>query len=201
MLVRDPRLLPWLAGFALLLAGLGLFAEQVNPWLDYREQAILSGQWWRLLTCHLVHINLWHTGMNLSGFLLCCYFFSDIYSRGVFLTWLASALPVSFAFLFFDNISGSYVGLSGVLHGWLVLALVAGIRGNPWLHSLVLALVAGRLTWEQLPGYDVDYLRAYIDARVYVNAHLYGSLAGALIGVVLLWRRIGGTGERPDDRA
>lgn len=187
MFVRDPRLLPWLAGFALLIAALGVFAEQVNPWLDYREEAIRAGQWWRLLTCHLVHINLWHAGLNLAGFLLCCYFFIDLYSRRVFFSWFFLSAPlVSLAFLLFDEMPGSYAGLSGLLHGWLVLALVAGIRGNPWLHTLVLVLVAGRLIWEQLPGYDVDYMRDYIDASVHVNAHLYGSLMGLLIGGVIL---------------
>ena len=67
-----------------------------------------------------------------------------------------------------------------------VLCLLIGWRGNPVLHSLVLAVVAGRLVWEQLPGYDVDYLRAWINGRVYVNAHLYGALSGALLAVAML---------------
>ena len=196
MLVRDPRFLPWIAIFAFLIAGLGVFAEQVNPWLDYREADIRAGQWWRLATSHLVHINLWHMAMNLAGFLLCCYFFTDIYTRRIFVAWLGCAPVLGILFLLFDDMPGSYAGLSGLLHGWLVLALVAGFRGHPWLHGLVLALVSGRLIWEQMPGYDVDYLRDYIDASVHVNAHLYGAFLGLLIGLFLYWRRQDGRASR-----
>ena len=66
----------------------------------------------------------------------------------------------------------------------------------------MLAVVAGRLVWEQLPGYDVDYLRAWINGRVYVNAHLYGALSGALLATILLLagrrRRTTALGRRSD---
>ena len=94
-------------------------------------------------------------------------------------------LPTAVLFVL-DRDLGWYVGLSGLLQGLLVLCLLIGWRGNPVLHSLVLAVVAGRLVWEQLPGYDVDYLRAWINGRVYVNAHLYGALSGALLAVAML---------------
>lgn len=73
------------------------------------------------------------------------------------------------------------MGLSGILHGLLVYCLLQGWRGNPWLHSLVLLVIAGRIVSEQQAGYDVEYLRSWIDGRVYVNAHLYGALAGVLL--------------------
>ena len=190
--IRDPALWPWLAGFAALLAVLGLLHEQVNPWLNYEGEAILGGQLWRLWTAHLVHLNLWHLGMNLGGFLLCAWFFPDVYSRQRLLVWLVcSPLFISLMMLGVDQTPGTYVGLSGALHGWLVLALLLGFRQHPWIHSLVLALLAGRLLYEQLPGYDVDYLQDWIDGSVYVNAHLYGAVSGVLLAaaVKLLGRR------------
>ena len=55
------------------------------------------------------------------------------------------------------------------------------LAGESLLHSLVLLVIAGRIVSEQQAGYDVEYLRSWIDGRVYVNAHLYGALAGVLL--------------------
>ncbi|HCI11612.1 MAG TPA: rhombosortase, partial [Alcanivorax sp.] len=118
---------------------------------------------------------------------LILFFFRDLLDRRRFWLWFAVSAPlVGAVFFVLDRDLGWYVGLSGLLQGLLVLCLVIGWRGNPVLHSLVLAVVAGRLVWEQLPGYDVDYLRAWINGRVYVNAHLYGALSGALLAVAML---------------
>lgn len=184
LIARDPLLRRYLIAFSLLLAVLGLAHEWANPLLEYQQAAILQGEWWRLYSAHLVHLNHWHMLMNLSGFLLCAWFFPDVYDRRLLVLWLlVSPLATSLLMLFLDHASGPYVGLSGILHGWLVLALLLGFRSHPWLHSLVLVLIAGRLAWEQLPGYDTEYLRAWIDGRVYVNAHLYGALTGVLLAV------------------
>lgn len=189
--VRDPLLRRYLILFSVLLAALGLAHAWVNPHLEYVRALIFDGQLWRLYSAHLVHLNHWHMLMNLGGFLLCAWFFTDVYDRWLLGLWLlVSPLLVSGLMLYVDQASGPYVGLSGILHGWLVMALLLGFRTHPWLHALVLALVAGRLVWEQLPGYDVEYLRGWINGRVYVNAHLYGALSGVLLaaGVALIRR-------------
>ncbi|KAF0808909.1 hypothetical protein A167_02254 [Alcanivorax sp. S71-1-4] len=190
--VRDPLLRRYLILFAVLLAVLGLAHAWINPLLEYQRATLLDGQLWRLYSAHFVHLNHWHMLMNLGGFLLCAWFFTDVYDRWLLAAWLlVSPLLVSLLMLYVDQASGPYVGLSGILHGWLVMALLLGFRTHPWLHALVLALVAGRLIWEQLPGYDVDYLRDWIDGRVYVNAHLYGALSGVLLAAgVAFWRRV-----------
>lgn len=188
----DPALVWHVLALSMLMLLFGLLHQQLNPWLEFDRQAIASGQWWRLISAHLVHSNLWHLGMNLLGFVLCWYFFADLLTRARLWLWLGfSILLVSSAFWWRDSGLQQYVGLSGVLHGLLVMCLLLGWRGNPWLHSLVLAVIVTRLTLEQQPDYDIDYLRDRIDAAVYVNAHLYGALAGALIaGGIALWSRI-----------
>ena len=192
MPIKDPGLLPWLAGFIVLLVVLGLTGKPVNDVLMYNQAAIADGQWWRLVTGHFVHLNHWHLLLNLGGFLLCCYFFSDVYDRHLFFLWLLVSAPiVGLVFYFVDDLAGNYAGLSGLLHGWLIIALIVGWRTHPWIHALVLALITGRLIWEQLPGYDADYLRDYIDGAVHVNAHLYGALVGLFLSfAVLLTRRL-----------
>lgn len=189
MHIADRPLRWHILGLTSLLLVLGLAHEWVNPWLRYDREAIEGGQLWRLVTCHLVHMNAWHMAMNLTGFLLCWFFFTDLMTRRMLWTWLAASAPVvGLAFFFLDPDMNRYVGLSGLLHGLLVLLLVSGWRGNPILHSVVLAVIAGRMVWEQMPGYDVDYLRGFIDGSVYVNAHLYGGIAGLCLSPLFIRR-------------
>lgn len=186
MHVADPKLKWHVVGLVALMVLLGLGHEWVNDWLRYDREAVGVGQVWRLVTCHLVHLNPWHMAMNLAGFLLCNYFFNDLLTRRLVWLWLGvSTITVGLAFYWVDTDLHWYVGLSGILHGLLIICLLIGWRGNPVLHSVVLAAVVGRLIWEQTPGYDVNYLQDVIQGRVYVNAHLYGSLTGAVIGALV----------------
>ena len=171
------------------MALLALAGDSATELLRYRRAEVAAGQWWRLLTCHLVHLNGWHALLNLTGFTLVCLFFDDLLSvRRLALWFLVSAPLVGGAFYYLDAELAGYVGLSGILHGLFVLCLVLGIRGQPVLHLLVLALVVGRLVYEQMPDYDVNYARDWIGGRVHVNAHLYGAIVGGLLGSILWWR-------------
>jgi rhomboid family GlyGly-CTERM serine protease len=189
MHTADPGLRWHVIGLLVLMLVLGLFHETVNPWLEYQRSEIANGQLWRLITGHLVHMNLWHLGMNLAGFVLCWQFFPDLLTRKRLWLWLGLSIPlVSAGFWFVDTNLQGYVGFSGLLHGLLVMCLLAGLPGHPRLHGLILVLVVGRLTWEQMPGYNVDYLVDTIGGSVYVNAHLYGSLVGAVLGGIFWWQ-------------
>lgn len=198
MPTRDSKLFAHVAALVLFMLLLAWAHEAVNPWLRYDRNAVLSGQVWRLWTCHLVHLNLWHGLLNAGGLLLLVVFFRDLLDRFRLFLWFAlCGLGTGLAFVFIDTGLGWYVGLSGLVQGLLVMCLLLGWRGHPRLHSLVLAVVAGRLIWEQTPGYDVMYLQAWIHAPVYVNAHLYGALTGALCAALLCypWRAF----SRPTD--
>ena len=185
MQTADPALRWHIFAMTLLMLALGLLHDRVNPFLEYNREAIAAGQLWRLVSGHLVHMNSWHTLLNLSGFLLCWFCFPDLLTRRWLWTWLlVSVLLVSAAFWFLDPNLEGYVGLSGILHGLLVMCLLGGFSGHPKLHGLLLLAVFGRLIWEQQPDYNLDYLLDTIGGSVYVNAHLYGSLAGVVLGGV-----------------
>lgn len=175
-------------GLTAVMLGLALAGEPARQWLRYNREAIEAGQVWRLITCHLVHLNSNHALLNLSGFLLCSWFFDDLLRLRHLLLWFGLSAPlVGLGFYWLDPQLTWYVGLSGILHGYFIMCLLLGIPGQPRLHLFVLAVVGARLVWEQMPDYDVNYMRDVIDGRVYVNAHLYGALVGAGLGSVLLW--------------
>jgi rhomboid family GlyGly-CTERM serine protease len=177
----------WLVGLlAAVLVLLWLTGESGRELLRYERAAVLQGQYWRLLTGHLVHGSGQHLVLNAVGLGLIAALFPREYSlRGWLLVLASSVLIIDAGFVLLEPQLQWYVGLSGVLHG----ALAAGAIGW-WRHeskALALGLTAvlvGKLAWEQWHG----ALPLSGDLPVVVDAHLYGALGGALAGAAL-WLR------------
>jgi rhomboid family GlyGly-CTERM serine protease len=177
----------WLLGLtaaALVLPALA--GESGREWLRYERVGVLNGQYWRLITGHLVHGSLQHLLLNAVGLGLIAALFPREFSLGGWLLVLgASTVAIDLGFVFWEPQLQWYVGFSGVLHG----ALAAGVLGW-WRHesrALALALTAvlvGKLAWEQWQG----ALPLSGDMPVVVDAHLYGAVGGALAGA-WLWLR------------
>lgn len=189
---RTPTAVSWMQGawlvglLAATLVLLWLAGESGRELLRYERAAVLRGQYWRLLTGHLVHGSGQHLLLNAVGLGLIGALFPREYSLRAWLLILASSVVViDLGFVFLEPQLQWYVGLSGVLHG----ALAAGAIGW-WRHeskALALALTAvlvGKLAWEQWQG----ALPLSGDLPVVVDAHLYGAIGGALAGS-LLWLR------------
>lgn len=177
----------WLVGLlAAVLVLLWFTGETGRELLRYERSAVLQGQYWRLLTGHLVHGSGQHLLLNAVGLGLIAALFPREYSLRAWLLILGSSIAtIDLGFVLLEPQLAWYVGLSGVLHG----ALAAGAIGW-WRHesrALALALTAvlvGKLAWEQWHG----ALPLSGDMPVVVDAHLYGAVGGALAGG-LLWVR------------
>lgn len=173
------------AALVILMIAMGLDYQAVNPYLRFDRAAIDAGEWWRLITCNIVHLGYYHLALNLCGLLLLHYFFHDVMSLRVWLTALLIEFAgVGLVLYWFNPDLYRYVGISGALHGFFIVALVLSFRQTPVLNGLIIALVIGRLTWEQLPGYDVNYLQRHIHGSVLVDAHLYGAIFGLLTALL-----------------
>lgn len=173
--------------FGAALLALSVGHDALNPWLHFSSEKIQAGEYWRAFTGHMAHLNLRHGLMNVLGFWACCYFFSDVYRLRHFLLWWLLGTPVlSACMLMFDGPIGYYVGLSGLLYGWLMFAILVGFRTQPRLHMLGFFVLAARVTWEQTSQYDTTYLMESVGGIVYVNAHFYGVLIGTAMAVFVL---------------
>jgi rhomboid family GlyGly-CTERM serine protease len=175
----------WLLGLALLaLVLLSLLGESGRLALRYEREAVLQGEYWRLVTGHLVHGTPLHLLLNAAGLGLIAALFTDDYSwRAWLLIALFSLIAIDAGFVFWEPQLVWYVGLSGVLHGALAAGAVAWWRFESKLLALVLsAIFAGKLAWEQWHG----ALPLSGDLPVVVDAHLYGAIGGLVAGL-LLW--------------
>ncbi len=189
----ESRHAVWLLGLLIAtLVLLSLGGESLRSTLRYERTLVLEGEYWRLLTGHLVHGTKLHLILNVAGVGLIGALFPRDYSLpGWLLIGLLSVATIDLRFVFYEPQLQWYVGFSGVLHGALAAGAIAWWRSEARFLALTLSLVfAGKLLWEQIHG----ALPLLGDLPVVVDAHLYGALGGA-VAAGILWlharRRLG----------
>lgn len=182
-----------LYGFPLAIALcailIGLVGTDADLWLRFDRAAILDGQLWRLLTGNLVHLGWPHLAMNLAGLALIWLLVGHLFTSRQWI-WVAiiCGLGVSGGLLAFNPELLWYVGLSGVLHGFLISGCLADLRTGHRGAWLLLILVWAKLIWEQTAG-PLPGSEATAGGAVVVDAHLYGALAGILAVAILPIRK------------
>jgi rhomboid family GlyGly-CTERM serine protease len=149
--------------------------------LRYDRGALVAGQWWRLASAHLVHLDLRHALLNALGLVLMwALFVPDYRARQWFLIVLASAAAIDAGLWFRDTGVLWYVGASGVLHGVMAAGILAALRRGE-LAGVVLAMfLLAKLAYEHWSG-ALPFAGPAVP--VVVNAHLYGVLGGLAAAV------------------
>lgn len=185
---REPIFYLTLVFILVLWAGHFMGEERVTV-LEFHRERIWDGEWWRIFTGNFVHFGLYHTNMNCAGFAaVALILFRDAPLRILLLALVLVPLGVGIGLLLSQV--DIYRGFSGCNYGLLALGLLLGLRHNFRLYTLALLILGGKIAMEQMPGYDVDYLRNEIGVAVAVESHLSGFCAGLLLGLgVLMWRR------------
>ncbi|RTZ16481.1 rhombosortase [Vibrio aquaticus] len=159
---------------------LGLQFEPLASLTNWQRFSILDGQWWRILSGNFTHTNFAHLGMNLAGLWVIAFIFKPTYKALLALLVLTS-LSIG-GLNFFTEMNG-YVGLSGVLHGlFAYFALQESLTGRKSSWLLVIGVVA-KVLWEMTIGASAS-TSELINARVAVEAHLFGMLSGLVCAVI-----------------
>ena len=164
----------------LLLPELG--GDAGRALLRYDRAGLAAGQWWRLLTAHVVHLDLEHAALNSLGLVLMWALFARDYKPGQWALILLSALTAIDAGLWLrDSTVVWYVGSSGVLHGAMAAGTLAHLRRRD-LDGWILAIfIIAKLAYEQFAG-SMPFSGA---AHTVVNAHLYGAVGGFALALLL----------------
>lgn len=162
--------------------------DTVKLTLEYNRLAIANGQLWRLFSGHLLHSNFYHLLLNLAGLFVIMLLHAPLTHRLAFY-WqiIILSLATSIGLWFFASHIGIYVGLSGILHGVLCFGAVLDIRQGYRSGWLILLGLVTKLAYEHYHGPDVE-LAAIIAAEVAIEAHLFGAIAGLLLGLLLFTR-------------
>ncbi len=154
----------------------------------YHRQQIEQGQWWRIISGHFAHTNLNHLLLNLAGLVMLWALHGDHYQHRSFsLVFLISAVTCSLGIYLWTPEMTQYVGLSGVLHGVFVWGAIKDIEKGWRSGYLLLIGVWAKIAWEQVSGASAD-VEQLINAKVAIDAHLFGALGG-VVAVLLLTLR------------
>lgn len=171
----------------LLITCLGLFLTEPlsSSWLAYDRNMLEHLQLWRLISGNLLHTNGYHLILNGSAVALLWALHGQYYNCKFYLLSMLYLCIVTTTFIFvFSPHLISYVGLSGALHGLFILGAYFDIRHGLKSGWLLLIGVMAKIGHEQWFGPSAEIV-SLINAKVAIDAHLYGAIAGIILIVVL----------------
>lgn len=194
-MAADPTtqrpLAPALVVWALVaLAALLLMAwPSLQAPLRYERSAILDGELWRLLSGQLLHLSWQHMWVNVAAALLIALLGGNALRASAWVaTYLVCALGTGLGLLGLSPQVDWYVGLSGLLHGVLVVVALRRWQLGEGIGAVLLSLVAVKLAWEQFVGPLSS--AADVGGAVITDAHLYGALSGLIWAGAAALRRL-----------
>jgi rhomboid family GlyGly-CTERM serine protease len=151
--------------------------------MRYDRAALAAGQWWRLLSAHIAHLDFDHAVLNSLGLVLMWALFARDYRPRQWLGIVLGAIAAIDAGLWLrDSTVAWYVGSSGALHGVMAAGTLAHLRRGD-LDGWILAVFIGlKLAYEQSAG-ALPFSDSH--AGVVVDAHLFGTLGGVAVAASL----------------
>jgi rhomboid family GlyGly-CTERM serine protease len=163
----------------IIIVALTLLEPMSSNWLMFDRAAIDEGQVWRLFSAHFVHLSATHMFGNAMGIVLLAYIAGRYLNNSVgllLLTWCV--LVVGLGLYWYADYLQRYVGLSGVLHGLLLVAPFVSKFYSRRIAGCFLVVIVAKVIWEQSTFYDDMAMVGIIGGRVETNAHLLGTIAG-----------------------
>src|SRR5882757_516181 len=156
--------------------------------LRYDRAALAAGQWWRLLTAHIVHLDFSHAALNSLGLLLMWALFARDYRPRQWLAVILGSIAAIDAGLWLrDSTITWYVGSSGALHGLMAAGTLAHLRRRDLDGWILAVFIVLKIAYEQSAGalpFAATHGGNHGDGVV-VDAHLFGVLGGAAVAACL----------------
>ena len=174
----------------LLITIFSFFFTIIKPGLynhvRYDRNAILSGEFWRVLTGNFTHADMNHWLINIASLWALWIIFSKHNKKPFILlsTVILASISVCLCLLFFEPQIKWYVGLSGALHGLFAAGIILSFKSEPGFMFVFAIFLSAKLLYEQLSG-PLPGSAEMITLPVIVNSHLYGAISGIIIGIII----------------
>jgi rhomboid family GlyGly-CTERM serine protease len=166
--------------FALLLVLLQALPEPARQALWYSRAGIEAGEYWRIVTGNLIHLGWMHLALNVGALLIGIFvFYPGRTPVGWSLAQLVCSIATSLGLYWWSPDIDWCVGMSGALHGLLIIGAVDWLRRGDPVGAVLLAIWIGKLAWEQWNG-ALPLSTETVGGVVVTDAHLWGALGGAL---------------------
>lgn len=169
-------------GLALMLGALPVLFDG----LVYERSLIIDGQVWRVFTAHITHVNRAHLLMNLGGLALILWLFpltGPLWQRVII--WLSLTAGISGWLFWLSPEVQWYAGLSGALHGRLILGALSRWSAKQDMFDLLIAAAVGvKVIWETVLG-ALPASENLINAPVLTESHLSGAVVGLALWLII----------------
>ena len=177
-----------LSDWRFVIAAIAIMAvlQTIGPeTFRYERDWIDTGQIWRVLSAHWVHVGWMHWLLNSLGLLIMVTLTTPGWSlpRWIFST-VSMALGISILMTLFNPEVRDFAGHSGVLYGLYLLGAISLYAQDRLVALLVAAAIVIKILMEQFQFYDFN-TGGLIGARVVVDSHLYGVFMA--IAIALVW--------------
>lgn len=154
-------------------------------WLGFYPSDIANGEIWRIVTGQVLHTNLNHAILNSLGLLLVWALHGEYYGAKHYITIVVISLVlVGVPLAIFYNTT-HYAGLSGIIHTLIVYGAIIDIKHKVKTGWLILIGIVLKVGYENIVGASKETAEL-INANVAVEAHLFGAIAGLLMGACYL---------------
>lgn len=157
------------------------FGGELNPLFQYERDRVLAGEWWRLVTGHLVHLDAAHLAVNAAVILAWLTLFDERDLGWIVSAVFCYALLAGLGILLFSAELTWMLGASAITY-----ALVSGsafralLRGPRLLGLAVLGALGLKALAEGVWGLE-SWLSHFVDYPIASQAHVYGIAAGILV--------------------
>ena len=185
---RSGQVLPGIACGALVLAALALQAwPTAQDTLVLHRSAVAAGEWWRVVTGHLVHCDWRHLAADVGAFAILCWI-GLRRPRTALTVVVLSAVAAGMAVCLWAAGITTYMGISGVnyaLLAWLLLAQALEERGGrAAAYGAVLVAICGKAVLEMVTGEPVVNVCLPPSVQVVAVAHVAGIVVGVAAAIV-----------------
>ena len=162
--------------------------QAIGPeYFRYQHDWISTGEIWRIVTAHWVHVGWLHLLLNGLGLVICVILTKPGWSiRRWLISSLTLAIGISIMLTLYNSVISDYAGYSGVLYGLYMLAAISLFSSDRLVAGLVITAIVIKVLMEQFNFYDFN-TSDIIGAHVVIDAHLYGLLMA--IPIALGWAR------------
>ena len=169
------------APIILIISAIVIFATPLSELFEYNRTLFATGEYWRIITGHFSHSNGHHLMLNLAGVALIWALHGEYYdSKQYALALFLLALYTGGGLYIFYPENTLYNGLSGVLHGLIIIGALIDCQKGMKTGYLLFIGVWLKIAWEQYTGPSAE-LGELIEARVAIEAHLIGAVSGIFV--------------------
>ncbi len=174
---------PWFSLIVTAIAtGLYLLFGPAPEALVFDREAIQHGEWWRLVTGHLVHSDLYHACWDIPAFALLAIMLEQIDRRGTIIVSLLAILTINvWLWLGTPNLL-RYAGLSGVINGLFSLLLYRLWLRRP--HIVIAMMVIGYMTKLVVEAFSGQALLTNTLWPSVPSVHLAGAAAAVILIII-----------------